>query len=145
MSAKSDLELVEQKTIPPSEEPWKSNTRQVLEMVLEERSRQRELHRDAMKSLPSGTGPFVRWLEFCGVNLDLRTAREIQENFRREYERASSYPNGKPSGALTRMHLVREEVAELFELPQEDPEFIQEALQVAALLVQWVEYLLEEV
>lgn len=112
---------------------WQVRTIQALEIVFEERCRQMELHGAAMRTLPDGTGPEVNWIP--GVAADALT---IQEMFRHEYDRASK------DGELTRMHLVREELAELFELRGDDPDFIAEASQVAALLVQLIEYKLED-
>jgi len=119
-------------------EKWQIKTIRVLEMVFEERKRQMEKHGDAMLHLPDGTGPDVRWL--AGAAPDA-TAKDIQAIFRAEYEslRGAENPDGR-FGQLTRLHLVREELAEAFELAGDDPEFISEILQVAALCVQWAEY-----
>lgn len=78
------------------------------------------------------------------LGLEEGTASDIQRAFRQDYtqHRGAENPHGQ-YGELTRMHLVREELAEAFELDGDDPNFIGEALQVAALLVQWVEYKLE--
>jgi hypothetical protein len=79
---------------------------------------------------------------FEEMGLEDGTATDIQVAFRKEYDRLrGDAPD--PSDQLTRMHLVREELAETFELEGNDPRFIAEAIQVAALLVQWVEYKLE--
>lgn len=112
-------------------EKWQIGTLQVLEEVFEERKRQvaRYGHND---DKADGTGPDVRWMAHTDVNLDLRTAKEIEAAFRAEYDR-----NGGDAGA-TWMHLVREELAESF--AEDDPERLEaELLQLAALAVSWVE------
>lgn len=111
-------------------EKWQAKTIAVLEKVFEERKRQMAQHGTAMRDLPDGTGPEVQWLP-SGVEFD---ASGIEEWLRRDYGRASE------RGELTRMHLVREELAEAFELDGDDPAFVDELLQVAALCVQWIEY-----
>lgn len=112
-------------------EKWQIETLKVLEEVFEERKRQvaRYGHND---DKADGTGPLVRWLAHTDVNLDLRTAEEIEAALRAEYDR-----NGGDEGADW-MRLVREELAEVF--AEDDPEKLQaELLQVAALCVSWVE------
>lgn len=113
-----------------AKEKWQIKTIAVLERVFEERKAQHAKHGEAMRDLPGGTGPDVEWLL---PNVPNR-ASFVQEAFREDYEEASE------NGTLTRMHLVREELAEAFELDQDDPEFVDEILQVAALCVQWAEY-----
>lgn len=122
-------------------EKWQVKTIKVLEKVFEERCAQMKKHGDAMAHLPDGTGPAVEWLE----PLSERTALMIQKEFRQDYtaHRGSENPDGQ-FGQLTRMHLVREELAEAFELDGDDPAFVDEILQVAALCVQWAEYKLED-
>lgn len=119
-----------------AKEKWQVRTIKVLDMVFAERVSQLAKHGEAMRELPDGTGPEVRWAE------DERTAEELQEHFRREYDVCRAVP-GEQYGQLTRMHLVREELAEAFELEGDDPEFLKEIIQVAALFVQWAEYKLE--
>lgn len=115
-------------------EKWQIKTIAVLERVFEERKRQMEKHGAAMESMPDGTGPDVPWLlPFSG-----ESAKVAQEGFREEYESVSDF------GLLTRRHLVVEEVAEAFELDADSPEFVDEIVQVAALLVQWAEYKIGE-
>ena len=116
-------------------EKWQIRTIAVLEKVFQERCRQVEKHGHAMLALPDGTGPGVEWVPLPGVACF--DAERIQEEFRGDYERAEE------RGELTRMHLIREELAEAFELDADDPEFIDEILQVAALCVQWAEYKME--
>lgn len=131
-------------------EKWQILTIRVLEMVFEERCRQIEKHGEAMRALPDGTGPDVTWIPALRPGLQpgpgqptpLATAKEIQVLFREEYDRLRGDAE-EPSKRLTRMHLVREELAEAFELDGDDPEFVGEILQVAALCVQWAEYKLE--
>lgn len=112
-------------------EKWQIDTLQVLEEVFEERKRQvaRYGHND---DKADGTGPGVRWMAHTDVNLDLRTATEIEAAFRAEYDR-----NGGDEGA-TWMHLVREELAESF--AEDDPDRLEaELLQLAGLAVSWIE------
>lgn len=118
-------------------EKWQVKTIAVLERVFEERKAQIAKHGEAMRALPGGTGPDVKWIPLFG-RVGWPDAKQIQQDFRAEYEKASE------EGTLTRMHLVREELAEAFELDQDDPEFVDEILQVAALCVQWAEYLVED-
>lgn len=122
-------------------EKWQVRTIQVLEMVFKERVDQMRKHGDAMTHLPDGTGPDVPWLDPV-VDVALGSgpvpAKEIQEILRADYDGASLVKR------LTRMHLVREELAEAFELNGDDPSFIDEILQVAALCVQWAEIKLDE-
>jgi hypothetical protein len=127
-------------------EKWQVKTIAVLERVFEERKAQIAKHGEAMRSLPGGTGPDATWIPGLrtgvqpgpGLPTPQNTATEIQEIFRDEYEKATA------NGTLTRMHLVREELAEAFELEQTDPAFVDEILQVAALCVQWAEYLIDD-
>lgn len=121
-----------------AKQKWQVKTIAVLEEVFQERLRQFEKHGDAMAHLPDGTGPREPWL--AGVTKSL-SAIEIEEWFRSEYEsrRGAENPDGQ-FGQLTRMHLVREEIAEAFKEHGDSPEFRAEILQVAALCVQWAEY-----
>jgi len=118
-------------------EKWQIGTVNALELVFKERVRQHGLHGEAMRDLPDGTGPDVEWIP--GVEAD---AEIIQKMFRHEYDRLRGDAE-EPSQQLTRMHLIREELAEAFELKGDDPEFLEEITQVAALCVQWMEYKLE--
>lgn len=115
-------------------EKWQIKTIRALEMVFQERNRQMSLHGDAMAYLPDGTGPDERWL----APLSYVEAIEVQEELREDYETRASL------GQLTKMHLVREELAEAFELEGDDPVFVEEILQVAALCVQWAELKMED-
>lgn len=117
---------------------WQINTIAALELVFQERCAQMEKHGEAMRHLPDGTGPDVKWIPQL-----LENAQELQESFRVDYDTRRAAPEGD-YGQLTRMHLVREELAEAFELDGDDPEFLAEICQVAALCVQWMEYKLEE-
>lgn len=120
-------------------EKWQILTIRVLDMVFEERVRQLEKHGEAMRSLPDFPGQHNHWLSDTSTALHLLNGPEIEKVFRAEYEQASA------EGRLTRMHLVREELAEAFaEIDPDSPEFVAEILQVAALCVQWAEYKIEE-
>lgn len=121
---------------------WQIKTIAVLEKVFQERISQFEKHGDAMLHLSDGIGPELPWLEPLNSN----TAAEVQVWFREDYEkhRGSENPDGQ-YGELTRMHLVREEIAEAFEMHGDDPRFLEEIIQVAALCVQWAEYKLDEI
>lgn len=118
-----------------AKEKWQIKTIRVLEMLFEERKRQIAKHGEAMRSLPDGIGPGATWLSPYTPD----QAEEIQRVFRHEYE-ITRGGDENPSEGLTRMHLVREELAEMFECDPDSPEFIAEALQVAGLCVQWIEY-----
>lgn len=118
-----------------AKEKWQIKTIEVLERVFEERVRQMEKHGAAMETMPGGTGPDVQWLH----PFDVSDATTVQMEFRGDYNTRRAAP-GRGYGQLTRMHLVREELAEAFELDENDPAFVDEILQVAALCVQWVEY-----
>jgi len=126
-----------------AKERWQADTIRVLEMVFEERCAQMRKHGTAMAELPDGTGPDVCWIPI--LDAGSVTAGEIEETFRWDYQRHRGTENLDATyGQLTRMHLVREELAEAFERAGDDPELIPELLQVAALCVQWVEIKLAE-
>lgn len=110
-------------------EKWQIRTIDVLERVFEERKRQMAQY-GTNEDLEDGTGPDSAWLD----PFDPSPATHIQAGFRAAYE-AHEQIVGKP----TWMHLVREELAEAFELDGDDPEFVTEILQVAALCVSWAE------
>lgn len=110
-------------------EKWQIRTIDVLERVFEERKRQMAQY-GTNEDLEDGTGPDSPWL----YPFDLAPAAEVQERFRADYEIVEE-TTGKP----TWMHLVREELAEAFEMDGDDPEFVTEILQVAALCVSWAE------
>lgn len=106
----------------------------VLHFIREERTRQISMYGDN-HDLPIGFGGSVTtypWLEPFS-NSD---AAEVESGFREDYETYKSTHGGKP----TWMHLIREEVAELFEARDRD-HAIEEAVQVAALCVSLVEHL----
>jgi hypothetical protein len=114
----------------PSEvREWVDRCRDVLDMVLVERANQVSRY-GFNDDLEEGVGPGVQWLCHTDVNLDLRTASEIEKAFRAEYDRLD-----KP----TWMHLVREEIAEAFAEEPGSDELVAELIQVAALCVSWVE------
>ena len=103
----------------------------VLLMVYEERLRQEARYGHLNDSLEDGTGPGVKWLS--GINGTV-PAKMIQEDFRSDYEWFE-----KKHGLPTWMHLVREEIAESFELDGNHPGFVTEILQVAALCCSWAQ------
>lgn len=102
----------------------------VLAEVINERVRQEKRYGDVNDKLLDGTGPEVEW---CPVYSANRTAVQIQDDFRYEYEQYE-----KLNGLPTWMHLVREEVAEAFQESGPD-RLAEELIQVAALCVSWVE------
>lgn len=111
---------------------WVTGCLDVLQAVLEERVRQVARY-GLNDECEDGTGSGVRWLAYTDINLDLRTAKEIEAAFRAEYEKYE-----KRHGLPTWMHLIREEMAEAF--AEDDLEKRNaEATQVAALLVSWIE------
>ncbi len=105
-------------------------------MVREERARQDELFGDDNEQVVLGFGSSVTaypWLlPFSDAN-----ANEIEKAFRADYGQYAS-DNGLP----TWMHLIREEVSELFASTSVD-EAVTEAIQVAALCVSLAERLLD--
>lgn len=106
-------------------------TTDVLMMVFDERVRQEARYGDVNVRTQSGTGPETRWLlPYTG-----HSAQEIQKELRADYE---AFEDEAP---VTWAHLVREEIAEAFEIEEGDPELITELVQVAALCVSWVERL----
>lgn len=112
-----------------AKEKWQVKTIEVLERVFEERVRQVAQY-GHNEDLADGTGPDEQWLSPLNGN----RAEEVQMWFRKDYEKHEEQ-TGKP----TWMHLVREELAEAFELEGDDPAFVDEILQVAALCVSWAE------
>lgn len=102
-------------------------TFRVLEEVARERARQYRQY-GTNSDLEDGTGPSSYWLG----NLTAYNAEGLEHLLRGDYARYES-AHGKP----TWMHLVREEVSEVFAA---EPEHLEEELiQVAALCVSWVE------
>ena len=112
--------------------PDMSRTKDVLMQVFDERVRQEARYGEANKQTQSGTGPGTRWL----LPYTFDGADKIQQQLRYDYEDFEAEGN-----AVTWAHLVREEIAEAFELPEGDPELVTELIQVAALCVSWVERL----
>lgn len=108
---------------------------EVLHLVRKERTRQVQQY-GTNDDLLLGFGSTVSaypWL----APFSQAGAEEVQRRFRHDYS-FYEHVQGKP----TWMHLIREEVAELFETHLcEDA--IAEAVQVAALCVSLVEHLLE--
>lgn len=108
-------------------------TQSVLDLVSEERKRQEAMYPEN-DSLLDGTGPNVRWLEVDDPGIYTKGAEEIELALRCGYERHEE------TSRVTWMHLVREEVAEVF--VEDDPSRLKEELiQLAALAVSWVERL----
>ena len=103
-------------------------TQAVLDDVAIERSRQFREH-GTNETLEDGTGATVPWLKpSSDINAELAEAR-----FRLDYENREER-HGQP----TWMHILREEIAEVF--MESDPTRLREELvQVAAVAVSWVE------
>jgi hypothetical protein len=81
-------------------------------------------HNDTM---PDGTGPDVHWSPAMG------SATFMEEAYREDYTQHAQ--SGQP---LTWMHILREEVAELF--CEDDPaKLYTELMDVAAVAVSWAE------
>jgi len=109
---------------------------EVLHLVRDERTRQIQQY-GTNDDIELGFGSSVSsypWL----TPFHPATAVEAQRVFRWDYEGYVQI-HGKP----TWMHLIREEVAELFEVHRRE-DAIAEAIQVAALCVSLVELLLED-
>lgn len=105
-------------------------TREVLDLVFQERERQEALYASTNRMLVSGTGPATRWL----LPYTSHPADKVQEVLRSDYE------DWEETSLPTWAHLVREEVAEAFQ--ESDPaRLAEELIQVAALCVSWVERL----
>lgn len=107
----------------------------VLHMIREERTRQIAAY-GSNDTLLLGFGSTVSAYPWLAPYSDEQAA-EVQVTFRQDYEKYVQ-THGEP----TWMHLIREEVAELFECERYD-DAIAEAVQVAALCVSLVEHLLE--
>jgi hypothetical protein len=110
---------------------------QVLHLIRLERLRQIEAYgSNADLDLGfEGTVSAYPWLlPFSGFD-----GEEIESGFREDYELYKASHGGKP----TWMHLIREEVAELFKATDKDNR-VEEAVQVAALCVSLLELLLEQ-
>lgn len=103
----------------------------VLEQIREERKRQLEMY-GSNDDLEIGMGPAVKWLR----PFSSATSEIIARGFREEYREYETL-NGNP----TWMHLIKEEVSELFEAETRE-DLVTEAVQVAALCVSLVEHLL---
>lgn len=108
---------------------WVPGCNSVLADILEERIRQVARYGLQHGILEHGTGPAVRWL----LPLVAEDAEWVELTLRDDYEDYEE-ATGKP----TRMHLLREEVAEAFKEPPGQALY-DEVLQVAALAVSWLE------
>ena len=108
----------------------------VLAMVRQERSRQVFLygHNEELEMGFGGNVSDHPWLKPYTAD----PSGLVEAMFRTEYEKYES-EHGKP----TWMHLIREEVTELF-AATETEDVITEAVQVAALCVSLVEHLLAD-
>lgn len=106
---------------------------QVLHLIREERTRQVEQY-GSNAHLEMGFGGTVSlpWL----APFSLADAAEVERLFRHDYN-LYEHVEGKP----TWMHLIREEVSELFEATDRE-HIIAEAIQVSALCASLVELLL---
>lgn len=107
----------------------------VLHLIREERSRQLEKY-GTNDNLLLGFGSTVSAYPWLLPYSDASGSR-IEAAFRADYE---AYENSH--GNPTWMHLIREEVAELFDA-RHSRDAVDEAIQVAALCVSLVENLLE--
>lgn len=105
----------------------------VLHLVREERARQLSQYgtNDELNLGFGGNVSSYLWLTPFSDD----DATVIQQEFREDYEKYES-----KHGAPTWMHLIREEVAELFETRTVE-EAVAEAIQVSALCVSLVEHL----
>ena len=81
------------------------------------------------EALEDGTGKSSRWLAPASD----KPAVSVERLFREDYE---TYE--RSAGAPTWMHLIREEVAEVF-MESDTDRLREELIQVAALAVSWVE------
>lgn len=109
---------------------------EVLHLIREERTRQLQTHGNN-EDIPMGFGrsvPSYPWL----APFSQASADEVQRRFRHDYELHEHV-----QGTTTWMHLIREEVAELFDTHHRE-DAIAEAVQVAALCVSLAETLLKE-
>jgi hypothetical protein len=108
---------------------------EVLHLVREERTRQ-ITHYGTNADLMPGFGSSVSAYPWLLPYSDADSGR-IEAAFRADYEQYEN-SHGKP----TWMHMIREEVAELFDA-QHHQDVVAEAIQVAALCVSLVEHMLE--
>ena len=98
----------------------------VLLEVYAECKRQEARYGTTNRTLPDGTGLYVKWMT---PFTDL-PAHMAETAFRRDYEAVDD------AGQLTWMHLVREEIAESFK-ESEVGRLTSELVQVAALTTTW--------
>lgn len=109
-------------------EKWQVSTLSVLEELFEERKRQvaRYGHNEDLKD---GTGSSVQWL----LPYTADVAWGIEGELRVDYEEFE-----RENGCPTWMHLLREELAEVFQ--ETDPDRLRtELVQLGALCVSWIE------
>lgn len=107
----------------------------VLNLLRDERVRQEDEHGSTNSSLAMGFGGSVRATPWLMPYSDAESGN-IEAAFRADYEAYA-----KTHGLPTWMHLIREEVAELFDT-RISSDTIEEAVQVAALCVSLCEQLL---
>lgn len=107
----------------------------VLNLVREERTRQDAEHGRTNRDLAMGFGGSVPAYPWLMPYSDAESGN-IEAAFRTDYE---AFQRGY--GLPTWMHLIREEIAELFDT-QTSSDTIEEAVQVAALCVSLCEQLL---
>lgn len=111
-----------------------SRRERLLHMVREERTRQDEQYGEVNETLALGFGASSHpWL----LPYSDADANRIEAAFRADYGQYE-----KDNGTPTWMHLIREEVSELFASTAVD-EAVAEAIQVAALCVSLAEKLLD--
>lgn len=118
----------------PSVSATTPSREQVLQLIREERTRQLDQY-GTNEELALGFGSSVSAYPWLFPYTD-ESAAEVQVSFREDYE-----DQVRSDGQPTWMHLIREEVAELFETDHRQ-DAIDEAIQVAALCVSLVEKLI---
>lgn len=119
-----------------SRTPTTTRRERLLHLVREERARQEENFGEVNKDLALGFGSRVAAYPWLLPYSDA-DANQIEAAFRADYGKYED-DNGLP----TWMHLIREEVSELFASTAVD-EAVAEAIQVAALCVSLAEQLLD--
>lgn len=108
---------------------WQIATIAVLEDIFEHRVEQEARYGHVNDLLLDGTGPQETWL----APLTYLEAGRIQIKLRADYEGFE-----EEKGLPTWMHLVREEIAEVFQ-ESDEQRLEEELIQVAALCTSWVE------
>lgn len=132
----SSLQMVLQELEDKPVEPELKVREQVLDLVKKERTRQIAMYGHNHDLNPGfGGSVALPWLS----PFSSATSSSVEQVFRDDYEVYVAI-HGKP----TWMHLIREEVAELFDSMTEDSESdpVTEAVQVSALCVSLVEHII---